>query len=988
MAQIRKKPAGKAKASAKKAPAKPAAASKAKASATATVAAKPAAPATAPAKPKPKIKTKFVYDFSEGNREMKDLLGGKGANLAEMTNLGLPVPPGFTLSTEGCNLYLEGGDFPGGLLEEVDEHLRGLEQAMGRRLGDIENPLLVSVRSGAKYSMPGMMDTVLNLGLNDRSVLGLARQAGSDRFAFDSYRRFIQMFGKIVMDIPAEAFEDELDRAKEKKGPDAKDTDLQAVDLMNLTERFKKIFRDHTGRSFPTDPGEQMRMAIEAVFRSWMNERAKVYRKQYGIRDDLGTAVNVQAMVFGNLGDDSGTGVAFTRDPATGEKGIYGDYLPNAQGEDVVAGIRHTLPLGELRRLNHDAFVELTQIMQKLERHYRDMCDIEFTIEKRRLWMLQTRVGKRTGAAAIKIAVDMEDEGLISREEAVNRVEPEQLDQLLHPQFDPKADLKVLAKGLNASPGAAVGKVVFDADRAAELGDKGEAVILVRRETNPDDLHGMIAAQGILTSHGGKTSHAAVVARGMGKPAVCGAEALKIDLVKKLFTVNGTKVSEGDIISVDGTTGRVVRGEVALSEPKLSGDFETLLSWADAVRDLKVRANADDGPSAAKARKFGAEGIGLARTEHMFGTPGDPRLPIFRQVILAAPVARAAQLAIEEAEREARDARGKAKKAAEAEVKTARDALKSKDVKPYFDGLKKLLAGQRKDFESIFKAMDGLPVTIRLLDPPLHEFLPSSKEIELALAKPTLKSSKDLFADFGGKRGTEAALREIVALEENNPMLGLRGCRLGILYPDIYRTQIQAIIEAACNVKKRGVDPVVEIMVPLVATKEELSVVAKDVREVATEVLEKRGVELPYLVGTMIELPRAVMAADDIAEEAEFFSFGTNDLTQTTYGFSRDDVEGKFLARYLDAKILATNPFESLDERGVGELVQLACERGRKTREDIKLGICGEHGGDPSSVSFFHRVGLDYVSASPYRVPIARLAAAQAALGEREETTK
>ena len=989
MAQTRKRPATKPKPATKKSTkAKPTAkkpASKPKAAAKST--AKTASKADAP-KPKPKTATKFVYDFSEGNRDMKDLLGGKGANLAEMTNLRLPVPPGFTITTEACNVYLDEDAFPAGVLEEVDEHLRGLEQAMGRRLGDLENPLLVSVRSGAKYSMPGMMDTVLNLGLNDRSVLGLARQAGSDRFAFDSYRRFIQMFGKIVMDVPADVFDDELERAKDKKGPNAKDTDLEAVDLMNLVERFKRIVREHAGRMFPNDPGEQLRMAIEAVFRSWNNERAHVYRKQYGIPDDLGTAVNIVAMVFGNLGEESGTGVAFTRNPATGEKGHYGDYLPNAQGEDVVAGIRNTLPLIELRRLNHDAFQELVQIMNKLERHYRDMCDIEFTIENRKLWMLQTRVGKRTGAAAVKMAVDMTSEGLIGRDEAVGRVEPEQLDQLLHPQFDPRADIKVLAKGLNASPGAATGKAVFDADTAAEMGEKGEAVVLVRRETNPDDLHGMIAARGILTSHGGKTSHAAVVARGMGKPAVCGAEALKIDGSKRQFTVNGTKVSEGDVISIDGTTGRVVRGEVALVEPRLSEDFETLLGWADSFRQLKVRANADDGPSATKARKFGAEGIGLARTEHMFGTPGDPRLPIFRQVILAAPVARAAQLALEEAESEAREARGKAKKAADQRVKEKREALKSKDVKPYFDGLKKLLAGQRKDFEAIFKAMDGLPVTIRLLDPPLHEFLPSSKEIELALAKPTLKASKDLFGDFGGKRGTEAALREIVALEENNPMLGLRGCRLGILYPDIYRAQVQAIIEAACNVKKRGGDPIVEIMVPLVATKEELSSVAGDLRAVATEVLEKRGVDLPYMVGTMIELPRAAMVADDIAEEAEFFSFGTNDLTQTAFGFSRDDVEGKFMARYLDAKILGTNPFESLDERGVGELVQFACERGRKTREDIKLGICGEHGGDPSSVHFFHRMGLDYVSASPYRVPLARLAAAQAALGEQEAASK
>jgi len=937
----------------------------------------------------PQTKTKYVYDFREGNRDMKDLLGGKGANLAEMTNLKLPVPPGFTISTEACLQYLESGEFPKGLQEEeVEEHLRGLESAMGKSLGDRDNPLLVSVRSGAKYSMPGMMDTVLNLGLNDHSVLGLARQAGSDRFAFDSYRRFIQMFGKIVMDVPGDAFEDALDQAKAKKGPDAKDTDLTVTDLQDLVGRFKRIVREHAGRLFPNDPREQLDMAIEAVFRSWNNERAKTYRRQYKIPDDLGTAVSVVAMVFGNLGDESGTGVAFTRDPATGDQGVYGDYLTNAQGEDVVAGTRNTLAIAELRNLNPDAYRELLRIMKKLEKHYRDMCDIEFTIEDRKLWMLQTRVGKRTGGAAVKMAVDMAEEGLVSREEAVARVEPEQLDQLLHPQFDPKADIDVLAKGLNASPGAAVGKAVFDADTAEAWGEDGDDVILVRRETNPDDLHGMIAARGILTSHGGKTSHAAVVARGMGKPAVCGAEALKIDHGKRQFTADGTKVSEGDVISIDGTTGRVVVGEVPLKQPKLSEDFETLLGWADEIRQLDVRANADDGPSAQQARKFGAQGIGLCRTEHMFGTPGDPRLPTFRQVILAAPTARAVQLRVEEAERELRAARGRARKDAEKTVKDLKARLKSADVKPYFEGLKKLLAAQRKDFEAIFRAMDGLPVTIRLLDPPLHEFLPSSKELEIAMATPNRKASKDLIKEFGGKRKAEGVLREVVALEENNPMLGLRGCRLGILYPDIYRTQVQAIVEAACNVKKRGGDPIVEIMVPLVAGKEELAAVARDAREVAQEVLERREVELPYLVGTMIELPRAAMVADEIAEEAEFFSFGTNDLTQTTFGFSRDDVEGKFMARYLEEKILRTNPFESLDESGVGELVQMACERGRKSRDDIKLGICGEHGGDPASVAFFHRTGLDYVSCSPFRVPIARLAAAHAAIGEQEAASK
>ncbi|MGH2740338.1 MAG: putative PEP-binding protein, partial [Actinomycetota bacterium] len=847
---------------------------------------------------------------------------------------------------------------------------------------------LVSVRSGAKYSMPGMMDTVLNLGLNDRSVLGLAAQARSDRFAFDSYRRFIQMFGRIVMGVSPELFEEELEKAKEKKGPNAKDTDLDVIDVQNLVERFKRIVRRQTGRMFPNDPVKQLAMAIEAVFHSWKNPRAQTYRKQYRIPDDLGTAVNVQAMVFGNLGEDSGTGVAFTRDPSTGEKGNYGDYLQNAQGEDVVAGIRRTLPLTDLEKLNHQAYRELLSTMAKLERHYRDMCDIEFTIEKGKLWMLQTRVGKRTGAAAVKMAVDMANEGLISKDDALLRVEPEQLDQLLHPQFNPRESVSVLAKGLNASPGAAVGKAVFDADTAEAWASRGEAVILVRRETNPDDLHGMIAAQGILTSHGGKTSHAAVVARGMGKPAVCGVEAIDVDVKLREFSVNGTSVKEGEVISIDGSTGRIVRGSVSLVEPKLSDEFETLLGWADDLRQLKVRANADDGPSAAQGRKFGAEGIGLCRTEHMFGSPGDPRLPTFRQVILSAPAARQAQAELEEADRELAAATGKQKKAAQERVKQAKAALKSPEVKPYFDGLSKLLTAQRKDFEAIFKAMDGLPVTIRLLDPPLHEFLPSSKEIELAMVTPNKAASREVLREFGGKRGAEKVLREVVALEENNPMLGLRGCRLGILYPDIYKTQIRAILEAACNRKEKDGDPQVEIMVPLVASREELQTVARDIREVAEEVLERRGVELAYTVGTMIELPRAAIVADEIAEEAEFFSFGTNDLTQTAFGFSRDDVEGKFMARYLDQKILKQNPFETIDDRGVGDLVKTACQGGRKTREDLKLGICGEHGGDPASVRFFHDVGLDYVSCSPYRVPLARLAAAQVVIGEQEQASK
>jgi pyruvate,orthophosphate dikinase len=870
-------------------------------------------------------KTKYVYDFREGNKEMKELLGGKGANLAEMTILGLPVPPGFTISTDACKEYLSSDGFPEGLLEEVDGHLRGLEQAMGRRLGDLDNPLLVSVRSGAKYSMPGMMDTVLNLGLNDRSVLGLARQAGSDRFAFDSYRRFIQMFGKIVMDIPGEAFDEELERAKERKGPETKDTDLTAVDLMDLVERFKTIVREHAGRLFPTDPKEQLRMAIEAVFDSWNNDRAKVYRKEYGIPDELGTAVNVVAMVFGNLGDDSGTGVAFTRDPATGEKGLYGDYLPNAQGEDVVAGIRNTLPLSELKRLNHRAFQELLEILRKLERHYRDMCDIEFTIEKGKLWMLQTRVGKRTGGAAVRMAVDMAGEGLIKRDEAVMRVEPDHLDQLLHPQFDPAATYQPIAKGLNASPGAAVGHVTFTADDAEAKASEGEAVILVRPETSPDDLHGMIAAQGILTSRGGLVSHAAVVARGMGKPAVCGAEAVQIDLKARQFRVGETVVSEGDVISINGTTGEIVLGAVPVVTPEPTGPFVTVLSWADKFRRLRVRANADTGEDAARGREFGAQGIGLCRTEHMF--LGD-RLPVVQRMILAQ----------DEAEEQA--------------------------------ALEELLQVQRTDFVEILKAMDGLPVTVRLLDPPLHEFLPDTEELVVREARGEL--------DEKGK----ALLQAARSWQEANPMLGTRGCRLGILKPGLYKMQVRALMEAAVERRQAGGDPVVEVMIPLVVTAPELQLLVDWTHEAAEEVFTAAGTRVDYLAGTMVETPRAAIDAEAIAQVAEFFSFGTNDLTQMTFGFSRDDVEGRIMTRYVEGKLLAANPFETLDQPGVGALVRWACERGRQARPDLKLGICGEHGGDPASVEFCHGVGLDYVSCSPFRVPLARLAAAHAALGE------
>ncbi|HJT38450.1 MAG TPA: pyruvate, phosphate dikinase, partial [Actinomycetota bacterium] len=800
------------------------------------------------------------------------------------------------------------------------------------KLGDPDNPLLVSVRSGAKFSMPGMMDTVLNLGLNDQSVHGLARQANNERFAFDSYRRFIQMFGRIVMDAPGEKFEEAIDQIKTLRNVSA-DTDLNANDLKELVEEFRRIVKEETGREFPQDPREQLRYAIRAVFGSWNGDRARLYRKQEKISDDLGTAVNVVAMVFGNLGDDSGTGVAFTRDPATGEQGLYGDYLPNAQGEDVVAGIRNTLPLQELERINAKAFKSLLKIMKTLERHYRDMCDIEFTIEKGKLWMLQTRVGKRTAAAAVKIAVDMVSERLIDKKEAILRVTPDQVDQLLHPQVDENAqNLRVIGKGLNASPGAAVGKAVFDADRAEERANAGEKVILVRRETNPDDLNGMIAAQGILTSRGGKTSHAAVVARGMGKPCVCGADALDVDLNARRFAAGDVVVNEGDVVSIDGTTGKVYLGSVPLKQPDVSGEFAVILEWADKFRRLKVRANADTPDDARRAREFGAQGIGLARTEHMF--LGDRR-PLVEKLILAAT---------------------------DQDEQAALDAL---------------LPLQREDFYGILDAMNGLPVTIRLLDPPLHEFLPDLVELskEVALA---------------GRKADPArvnVLRAVERLHEQNPMLGMRGVRLGMMKPGLYNMQVRAIMEAACRLKGEGKDPRVEIMIPLVGIEEEIRRSRDETDRVAREVIKQTGVKVKYLIGTMIEVPRATTIADKIAEHAEFFSFGTNDLTQMTFGFSRDDV-AKILDVYVTHGLLKVDPFTTLDRDGVGALMRLAVEKGRATRPDLHLGICGEHGGDPSSVEFCHELGLDYVSASPFRVPIARLAAAHAALGSVEAASK
>ena len=881
---------------------------------------------------------KFVYDFDEGNKDMKELLGGKGANLAEMTNLGIPVPPGFTITTEVCACYSANGEYPAGLAEEIKEHLAALEKKMGKTLGDKDDPLLVSVRSGARASMPGMMDTVLNLGLNDESVEGLAEQTGDERFAYDSYRRFIQMFSEVVLGVEGEGelkgklFENAINELKREKDLEL-DTDMSSEDLKELVGRFKEITRRESGGYFPADPKVQLDLAIKAVFNSWNNRRAVDYRRLYKIPDDWGTAVNVQSMVFGNKGESSATGVAFTRDPATGERVRYGDFLINAQGEDVVAGTRNTEPIGNLTDEMPPVADELEGIMQKLENHYRDMLDIEFTIEQGKLWMLQTRVGKRTAASSLKIAVDMVKEGLISKEEALLRIDPYQLDQLLHPQFDPSAKVEILAKGMNASPGAAVGKVVFDSDTAERLGKEGEDVILVRWETTPDDLHGMIASKGILTSHGGKTSHAAVVARGMGKPCVCGTEALEIDEEKQIGRVGGIEICEGDVISIDGATGEIVKGGVPLVPPRVTGDFDTVLSWADEVRELGVWTNADTPEDAARARGFGAEGIGLCRTEHMF--LGD-RLPIVQGMILAE---------------------------SEEEVEKA---------------LTRLLDVQRSDFAGIFEAMDGLPVTIRLLDPPLHEFMPDAIELEIELAK--LKMTGGDPAEI---EKDERYLKSVKSLREANPMLGLRGCRLGITNPEIYQMQVRAIMEAACERKAAGGDPRVEIMIPLVSVYTELEVLRGESERVIEEVFREKGMTLEYHIGTMIELPRAALTADEVARYADFFSFGTNDLTQTTFGFSRDDIEAKFLPRYLERKILADNPFETLDAAGVGKLVRMGVELGREANPDLKVGICGEHGGDPRSIMFCQEVGLDYVSCSPFRVPMARVAAARAALNAR-----
>ncbi len=857
------------------------------------------------------VSGRYVFDFDEPAEGGKELLGGKGAGLAEMTALGIPVPAGFTITTDACRDYLEERELPDGLEAEIDEHLGALEEKTGKRFGDPRDPLLVSVRSGAAISMPGMMDTILNLGLNDDAVAGLAGTTGNERFAQDSYRRLIQMYGEVVDGVDAGRFEEALAELKKERGAQ-QDVDLSAQDLKALVSTFKEIYKHETGSALPQDAREQLAHALRAVFDSWDNPRAQVYRRAHHIPDDLGTAVNVVQMVFGNKGERSGTGVAFTRDPSTGESGLYGEFLANAQGEDVVAGIRTPQPLEEMQELLPDAFEQLGETMRRLEEHFRDMQDIEFTVEDDRLYLLQTRSAKRTAAAALKAATDMVGEALISEEDAVARIDPDQLDQLLHPMLDPDADYEIAARGLNASPGAASGKIVLDADTAAERGAT-EQVVLVRWETTPDDIHGLIAAQGVLTAHGGMTSHAAVVARGMGKPCVAGCEELSIDLDRRSVRIGAHELSEGDTVTIDGGSGVVIVGAVELVPPQINEDFETILGWADEHRRLQVRANADTPEDAAKAREFGAQGIGLCRTEHMF--MADERLPIVREMIMAS------------GEDERRDA------------------------------LDKLLPMQQSDFEGIFEAMAGLPVTIRLLDPPLHEFLPPLDE------------------------ATDERMRErIKALQEANPMLGTRGCRLGLLWPEIYEMQVRAIIRAAAAVEERtGEAPLVEIMHPLVGFAEEL----RRLRAITVATANDESEAVEYQVGTMIELPRACIRADEIAEHADFFSFGTNDLTQTALGFSRDDAEGKFLTRYLEDGVLERNPFETLDQSGVGDLMRIAVERGRSTKEEIKLGICGEHGGEPASVAFCHDLGLDYVSCSPYRVPLARLAAAQAALAEQ-----
>ena len=902
---------------------------------------------------------KYVYDFSEGDKSMKDLLGGKGANLAEMTKLGLPVPPGFTITTEACRAYLKDSTVPESLATEVTRALRGVEDKMGRHLGDPSDPLLVSVRSGAKFSMPGMMETVLNIGLNDKSVLGLAAVSGNERFAWDSYRRLIQMFGKTVLDIDGDLFSDALDNLKAERGVKG-DTELTAEDLKGLVETFKGIVKEQTGNDFPQDPRTQMDMGIEAVFRSWNTERARIYRRRERIPHDLGTAVNICTMVFGNMGENSGTGVCFTRDPSSGHSGVYGDYLENAQGEDVVAGIRNTLALSDLERINKPVYDELRAIMRKLETHYRDMCDIEFTVERGKLWMLQTRVGKRTAAAAFRIATQLLGEKLITRDEALGRVTGDQLTQLMFPQFDAKAEKELIARGMAASPGAAVGKIAFDNAQAIEAAEKGIKTVLVRRETNPDDLPGMVAAEGVLTARGGKTSHAAVVARGMGKTCVCGAESLVIDAAAGTVTIGDLVLTADDTIAIDGQTGEIFRGEVPVTDSpvttylaeglevglaaagedagtrELVEAVDKLLSHADKVRRLRVRANADTPLDSTRAIEFGAEGIGLCRTEHMF--LGERR-PLVERAILSAP--------------------------------------ESEERQAAFNELEKL---QKQDFLEMLEVMDGKSMTVRLIDPPLHEFMPALIELETKVAVGKATGTLD--------PADEAMLVEVRRMHEQNPMLGLRGVRLGIYLPGLFALQMRALCEAAAELVGRGLDPRPEIMVPLVGSVRELQLVREEAEGIIASVAAAHGVDLSGVsIGAMIELPRAAMTAEDLAEEADFFSFGTNDLTQTVWGFSRDDVEGVFFPQYIEAGIFGVSPFESIDVHGVGTLVSEGVRRARSTKPNIKLGVCGEHGGDPQSIHFFHNVGVDYVSCSPFRVPVARLEAGRAAVEDHVDMT-
>lgn len=889
---------------------------------------------------------KYVYSFTEGNKDMKDLLGGKGANLAEMTSLGLPVPPGFTITTEACKEYLKRGAVPETLTTEVTKALRTVEREIGRKLGDPDNPLLVSVRSGAKFSMPGMMETVLNIGLNDESVAGLAKMSGNERFAWDSYRRLIQMFGKTVMDVDGDLFADALDGMKDERGV-KQDTDLTAEDLRELVEKFKVIYRDNTGEDFPQDPREQMDKATEAVFRSWNTERAAIYRRRERIPNDLGTAVNVCTMVFGNMGDESGTGVAFTRDPSTGKSGVYGDFLMNAQGEDVVAGIRNTLALADLERINKPVYDELLGIMRTLETHYQDLCDIEYTIEQGKLWMLQTRVGKRTAAAAFRVATQLVDEKLITMDQAVERVTGEQLTQLMFPQFDADSPKTLLTRGMAASPGAAVGGIAFDNAEAEAAKAEGRACILVRRETNPDDLAGMVAAEGVLTARGGKTSHAAVVARGMGKTCVCGAEELEIDLDARTLKVGEKVLHSGDTIAIDGSTGEVFDGDVPVSDSPVTtyllagldagleackGDadlvelvesVDRLMAYCDKRAELTVRANADNPEDAARAVAFGASGIGLCRTEHMFL---GARRPLVERAILSE------------------------------EGSTDRE-----------EALAELGKLQRQDFKEMLEALDGRPMTVRLIDPPLHEFLPDLTGLEVKVALQHERGEKN--------DDDERMLAAVRKLHEANPMLGLRGVRLGMWMPGLFGMQMRALVGAAAEIKAAGGDPHPEIMVPLVGSNAELAIIRTEAEQIIAEELKAAGVELDIPVGCMVELPRAAMIAESLAEEADFFSFGTNDLTQTTWGFSRDDCEGVFFPHYIEAGIFGVSPFESLDVHGVGRVVNEGVTRGRQTKPDMKMGVCGEHGGDPDSIHFFASIGIDYVSCSPFRVPVARLEA-------------